>query len=285
MKIIDLKQGSPEWEEYRKNKIGASDCPSIMNVSPFKSAFRLWEEKCGKKVFVTDAMRRGSALEGKARELYSEQLGGVALNPIVGQHDEHEWMIASLDGVSDNLVTVIEIKCPNAETFKKIEAGDIPKHYIWQIQHQLAVTDGLHITLVAYNGEKVVCHSIARDEGMIKKLIDAEQKFYTRMMNLDPPEPDVDDLLLRTDAEFLEAEDALERVQSQLLGYAEFLEEEKICKDALRYLSNDIPSRGAKFRVCKVYRRGAVQYDKIPILNGIDLEEYRKPPIEFWRVS
>lgn len=284
MKIINLQQGSPEWEEFRKNKIGASDCPAIMGKNPFKSAFRLWEEKCGKKVFVTDAMRRGTELESKARGIYAEQLG-AELTPVVGQHDEHEWMIASLDGVSENMTTVIEIKCPNEEVFKKIEEGKIPEYYIWQIQHQLAVTEGLHVTLVAFNGTRIVCHSIARDEEMIKKLIAEEQKFYMRMMNLDPPEPEADDLTLRSDAEFLEAEEALAVVQEKLSGYEDLKEEERICKEALIYLANDIPSRGSKYRVCKVIRRGGVQYDKIPELRNIDLEKFRKPPTEFWRVS
>ncbi len=54
-----LIQHSNEWLELRKNKIGASDAPIIMKVSPWKTPYRLWEEKLGLTECVSNqAMKR-----------------------------------------------------------------------------------------------------------------------------------------------------------------------------------------------------------------------------------
>ena len=43
---IDLVQGSLEWREFRKRKIGASDAPSVMGVG-FLTPLQLWRIKVG----------------------------------------------------------------------------------------------------------------------------------------------------------------------------------------------------------------------------------------------
>ena len=45
MKIIPIEQQSPEWFEWRKTGITASDMPIIMGVSPYKTPWQLWAEK------------------------------------------------------------------------------------------------------------------------------------------------------------------------------------------------------------------------------------------------
>jgi predicted phage-related endonuclease len=40
-----MQQQTPEWLEFRKNKIGASDAPIIMETSPWKTPYQLWLEK------------------------------------------------------------------------------------------------------------------------------------------------------------------------------------------------------------------------------------------------
>ena len=41
----ELVQQSEEWLEFRRSRIGASDAPIIMGVSPWKTHYKLWVEK------------------------------------------------------------------------------------------------------------------------------------------------------------------------------------------------------------------------------------------------
>ncbi len=69
-----MQQNTPEWLEYRKTKIGASDAPILMNCSPWSSPYDLWMEKKGMKApkKMTPAMQRGIDLRRKYKivELY-----------------------------------------------------------------------------------------------------------------------------------------------------------------------------------------------------------------------
>ena len=42
---------------------------------------------------------------------------------------------------------------------------------------------------------------------------------------------------------------------------------------------------GNRFVFLKEERRGAVEYNKIPELVHVDLEQYRKPAVEVWRLN
>ena len=107
-----LIQQSNEWLELRKNKIGASDAPVIMHVSPWKTPYQLWEEKLGlKESFSSSAMKRGLEMEESARKAFEKETGLVVF-PQVLFHKEHEWMMASLDGIDIEGKNIVEIKCP-----------------------------------------------------------------------------------------------------------------------------------------------------------------------------
>jgi len=44
---VILRQNTPEWLEVRKTKLGASDAPAILGISPYKTAYQLFLEKMG----------------------------------------------------------------------------------------------------------------------------------------------------------------------------------------------------------------------------------------------
>ena len=183
MKIIPIKQNSEEWEAFRRTKIGASDCPAICGVDPYKKPEKLFNQKfTGEKQYETPAMRRGKELEPKARELMSKAMGKCYL-PVVGQHEEFDWMIASFDGFDISTKDIIEIKCPSEKTFNEIVLErKIPKQYIYQMQHQMFVAELEECLLIPFNGlyfEEIV---IERDEDIIQELFEKERHFYQCML-------------------------------------------------------------------------------------------------------
>lgn len=200
MKKLQLEQGSSEWHEFRKNHIGSSDAPIIMNVSPWKTAYQLWKEKLGleENRFVSEAMKRGIDLEEKARQLVSEYLD-EDFQPTVCVSDSIEWMAASLDGLSPNGKYAVEIKCPNRDDHSLALNDIVPEKYIPQLQHQLAVCDLDFIYYFSFDGNDGKTIKVHRDEKYIKNLIEQEKLFWKGLETLTAPS--------LSNRDFLEIED------------------------------------------------------------------------------
>jgi putative phage-type endonuclease len=135
-------QNAPEWHRLRIQGIGASDAPVIMGETPFKTAKTLWALKTGRlrEEPAGPAARRGRELESFARRAYERQTR-TQMEPLCLVHQEFEWMRASLDGLSFDGSTLLEIKCPLSLWDRvSAEQGRIPSQYHAQLQHQLEVS-------------------------------------------------------------------------------------------------------------------------------------------------
>src|SRR5271169_4709118 len=96
-----VSQQDINWLEMRRNKIGASDAPIIMEVSPWKTPYQLWEEKLKLRPDTVEngAMKRGKQLEKKALREFENITGLMMLGQMVSVHPVRDWMIATLDGI------------------------------------------------------------------------------------------------------------------------------------------------------------------------------------------
>ncbi|MCB1113687.1 MAG: hypothetical protein KDK62_02915 [Chlamydiia bacterium] len=61
--------------------------------------------------------------------------------------------------------------------------------------------------------------------------------------------------------------------------------EEKACREALIELAGDETKKGFGVKVTKYQLTGRIQYEKIPELQQVDLDKYRAPVKEAWRIS
>src|ERR1700690_2844696 len=95
-----LVQGTKEWLDFRKDKVGASDAPVIMGVSPWSTPLKLWEEKMGLRQprKPTKSMEEGINNEEKARQMFEKETGIYVL-PNVFVHPSLGWLMASFDGM------------------------------------------------------------------------------------------------------------------------------------------------------------------------------------------
>lgn len=183
--VVNLEQGTTEWLEWRGNGIGASDAPAIMGENPWKSSARLLAEKLGtvEKFAGNAAMARGSALEPEARKRY-EALRGISVAPVCLQSNQHEWQRASLDGLSPDGSAVVEIKCGDSVYRKTASTRQVPRYYVGQLQHILAVTGLPHIDFFCWLPKLPEIYlRIERDKNYITRLIVAEQAFWDKFMN------------------------------------------------------------------------------------------------------
>lgn len=274
-------QGSLEWLEFRKNKIGSSEAAIVMGLSPWCDAYTLWRRKLGLLPDEQEnaAMKRGKELEPIAREEFFK-LTGIAMTPVVKVHPEHSFMIASLDGMNiPDGDRIVEIKCGGEALHKLVFDDKIPDFYLAQVQHQLAVTGLNYAYFMSYfNGHSVI-KTVDRDEAFIAKLIEAEKDFFRRLREFDPPQ--AKHMAVDT-AEMREAVDRY-RLAADMVTRAEEMRDQ--ARNELLLLSKGECIEGFGLKVTHYAQKGTIDYGKIPELEGVDLDKYRKPPSIRTRIS
>ncbi len=268
---IPITQNTPEWHKFREGKIGASYAPIIMGDSEYMSRHALWMQLVGLKDAPTEtaAMARGSNLEHEAR-LYFNMTHGKNMAPAVYVHDSIQWMMASLDGIDG--MEILEIKCPGSRIHAIACEGKVPQQYYAQVQHQLAVTGALRAYYFSYDGNSGVTVEMLPDADYIQELIKQEEDFYNCVQSLRVPgdkaiNQRIDELRsLRHEIKKLRAAEAA--IEEELINatHGKFYE-------------------GNGARISLIDRLGAIDYNSIPELRGVDLELYRKPTTQHWRIS
>ncbi len=174
-KIINLEQGSPEWCDFRKGKIGASMVASCVGI---KGAFHSKEKARDiilglKEVFQNEAMKKGNDYEALIRARV-EFLHSVSITPIVLQSLENEMFMASLDGLDENGV-IYEFKYSQDEyDFVKKNKKPSDKYYA-QVQFGLYISAKEKCLFVAMNKkeELIECEVLkdeAYQEGLVKNV-------------------------------------------------------------------------------------------------------------------
>jgi putative phage-type endonuclease len=271
MKIVKVQQNTPEWMNWRKSRIGASDCAAIMGQDPFRTEKDVRKEKKGSHIpYTTAAMKRGHDLEPSAR-LWAEKELGAIFRPVCLEAEENDFMAASLDGYDFIQDMAIEIKCPriNSPVWEEIKDGIIPVYYCWQMQHQMFVSGLKEIHLIAYDGVSGVCLTLGRDEPMIVDLVSKERCFWESLNEDDSSELPVihDETLIRA-------------LETRSRAKAELESAEKII-----FSKVTMPCSCAGFKIQQQSRKGIVRYKDIPELKGVNLESYRGEDITFWKIS
>ncbi|EIX7542232.1 YqaJ viral recombinase family protein [Campylobacter coli] len=177
-KIIDLEQGSHEWLNFRKGKIGASMVASCVGI---KGAFSSKEEARDiilglKEVYQNEAMRRGNEYEPLIRARV-EFLHSVSITPVVLQSLENEMFIASLDGIDENGV-IYEFKYSQDEyDFIKRNKKPSDKYYA-QVQFQLYISGKEKCIFVVMNKEEEIVEcEVLRDEAYQEWLVKSVKQF------------------------------------------------------------------------------------------------------------
>lgn len=273
-------QGTPEWHKLRKKHITATDSCVIMGASHWKTKVQLYHEK--KSNNPPDApnarMQRGIDLEPIARDLFNLKTGWN-MQPTVIVDD---WMMASLDGRDEDSGAILEIKCPGDKDHAAAVSGKVPDHYYPQIQHQIYLAKTQIAYYFSFDGIDGVIVKVKRDDDYIEKMILEEFKFYECLQNNIPPEPEEGDYIQRND-------DLWEQCASKWSSTNQAIKilekEEAELRSQLIFLAGESNTRGAGISLCQVTRKGIVNYAKIDILKGLDLETYRNPPTTSWRLT
>lgn len=277
--IVPIEQGSPEWHALRKTKITATDANVIMGCSPWKDVKQLYNEKKSEETneYRNERMQRGIDLEPIARDLFNLQTG-KKMKPAVLVKD---WAMASLDGYDKETGDILEIKCPGEKDHYTALCGKVPSHYYAQIQHQIYVAGTKIAYYYSFDGIEGFPVIVYRDDKYIEQMIAKEQKFYECLQTNIPPEME-DNYRERNDEEWRELAFDYQEIDSRIQELEKIKER---IKNDLIFLCGELNSKGAGISLSKIERKGNVDYSRIPELEGINLDLYRKDPITSWRIS
>lgn len=267
-KILDKSNMTEEdWQAYREKQkgIGGSDVATILGLNPYKSVFTLWLEKTGQiepPVLNNEYIEWGNILEPVIREKFAKETGfEVEENHWVMLHDQHDFMVANVDGeVTDPQFAgkkgVLEIKTAGERMRDQWENGP-PNHYMLQLQHYLAVLDYSYgYVAVLIGGNTFKYYLVERDDYVIDNIIQAEAEFMEMVENGVAPEisghaSDSDYLATafpEDNGEIGELSDILEVYAKQ---YFSLQEQMKILQEEADYLKNLIKYEMKDFRILK----------------------------------
>ena len=275
-----LIQGTPEWLALRRTKVTSSDAAIIMGMNPWENVLKLYENKLsGKQKPRTAAMDKGIRLEPIARAYYTEKTKRQMEPKVIIK----DWAMTSLDGIASD-GRVLEIKCPGEKVHMMAKEGKVPDYYYPRIQHHMFLSDSGETDYMSYyeddyTGEvDVAIFTIERNQEFIDRMIPLEKEFWDCLESKTPPKlfnDRTDERWIILATEYLAATAKIAILETTA----------EAMKNELIQLAGESGARGAGISISKVERKGLVDYSRIPQLNGIDLEEFRKPSSQYWKIA
>lgn len=146
--------GSPQWHALRAGGIGASEIAAVLGLSPWESAFSLWQRKAGRigPAPETDEMTWGKYLEEPIAHRFADTHPELRVTRTgTWASREHPWQLCN----PDRLAGRIPIECkfaPYGDGFGPSGSGEFPVYYRCQLQQQCAVLGAPYGWLVALVG-------------------------------------------------------------------------------------------------------------------------------------
>lgn len=282
MVTVDLEQGSKEWHDYRKNKVGASEISYLFNINPFCKAEDQTMYLLGLKlgfntIFQSAAMRAGNDNESRIVKAVEEKYG-IVTQPLVAHKGN---VSASFDGITLDHDIVVEVKY-SAGTYNFVkEKGFAPPHYELQVQQQLLVSGAEKAIFAAMHPETgdVAFSEIFAKEELYGKIISAVDEFF-ELYKRDWKEEDF--VGERDDLDWLQA--VQEYKEALALEEAAKAAKDKAKKELLQ-LAGGVRSSGAGCTVYQVKGRESIDYKKIVLDNKIKVDDkYKKTGEATWGI-
>src|SRR5881409_3058210 len=191
-----------EHHIYRRHFIGGSDARIIMGDDE-AALVRLWREKRGETepedLSGNLIVQLGRATEELNRSWYERNTGRQVRD--VQRRVRHSaifWMVATLDGVVEEIEAVFEAKFMLPWSFSEEAAAE---KYMAQVQHNMWVTHlRTSVLSIITGGGKWVEITIPMNPLYLSVLVSAEKKFWRcvqsgelpHLINAEPPRPRIE---------------------------------------------------------------------------------------------
>jgi predicted phage-related endonuclease len=158
--------------------------------------------------------------------------------------------------------------------------GEIPEHYRLQCQWNLMVSGAERCLFVSYRPEDQTMHEIVvlPDEKEGSELQHAAELWWSNHIVNNIPPPLMDGDYVACDLESWK--EAANEYRAALQSAKDAEDRLEVAKTRLHsFVTKDIPAlKGSGVMVSTVHRKGNIDYEKVPEIKGVDLEQYRKKP-------
>ncbi len=151
----------------------------------------------------------------------------------------------------------------------------LPEHYRWQVQHQLLVSKADIADVFIFDGSEGVVFPVAPDEGAWPRIHDAWEPFARYVSEAQAPPLTDRDVRTRDDPEWLEA---AAKYRALRTAHDELSAKCEEAKARLTSLARHAKEQGGGVSVIRLWKRGGIDYKRLPELAGVDLEQYRGAP-------
>jgi putative phage-type endonuclease len=198
--VIETTPERESWLEDRKTAIGASDAPPALGISPWKSKFALWSEKCGltegDDLSESEPAEFGIRLERPIAEAFADRTGRTVnlWQPHNFIRDpERHWLGCTPDAVQESDRGEGGVQIKTASAYKASEWADGPPLiYQVQVQTEMHVAGWDWCSLVVLiGGQKLRWFDIERNDRFINEaLLPKLQEFWDSVLTRTPPEVD-----------------------------------------------------------------------------------------------
>ncbi|MDA0664245.1 MAG: YqaJ viral recombinase family protein [Proteobacteria bacterium] len=161
-KTTELRQGTAEWLDARRNLLTGSNFSAAMGVNRYKSRAALWREYKNLVPSFTGnaATRWGQENEPHVIAGYEKARGCSVVRTGLHIHSSLDWMGCSPDGLIDG-DGGIEIKCPYNHPFPH---QAIPEYYMPQVQGFLEITQREWCDYVCWTPNGTTCFRVFRSQ-------------------------------------------------------------------------------------------------------------------------
>ena len=200
LRLVETKNlGREDWLAVRRTGIGGSDAAAAVGLNPYMSPLELWLDKTGRAEGMprpspddtTSPTYWGALLEPIVAASYTKQTGNrVRRVNAVLRHPTIPWMLANVDREVVGCRDIQLLECKTAGEFgASLWREGVPEYVELQVQHQLAVTGrtAAHVAVLLC-GQALEVFRVERDDALIARLIELEQRFW-RYVETDMPPP------------------------------------------------------------------------------------------------
>jgi putative phage-type endonuclease len=203
--IYDSPADHAAWLATRGTKLGSSDCPAILGVSPFRTAADVYVEKVyaleGRTPYkvaepfdMTNPLQRGHLYEPVIARAYELTTGVTLVSPDAITHPSHDFIAASADRMTSDGRKLVELKkvhWRSADEWGEPGTEEIPDGYLAQVQEQMAVYGVDACDVVALIGDDDLrIYPITRNKTLCEMILDSMCDFWGRVQRREPPEID-----------------------------------------------------------------------------------------------
>ncbi len=208
--VSDMPEhGSPEWHEWRRQGVGASEAGAACGVSEWKSRLQLWQEKIGEAAPIPDspAMKWGRRHEAYIVEDMAEILccevdeyPGLTRKPSGVLYATPDAVLLMPDGSRE----LLECKSTTWRTeLGEDDSDGIPFSWLVQTQMQMLCC-GVDVCRVGVlvDGRNLRRFTIIRSESLIQSLLLRISPFWQYVQTRQMPPPDWGNVL---DVEWIKA--------------------------------------------------------------------------------